>query len=160
MTRVGVLLLLALGLVTCSDEAQQGDRGSPTSPPRDADAIHCDAYQLVAEVELNIILPKCGRVGDGSCHASGNVVPHLFEVGAMAAEVLDRPGALHCHNDKVVSRATPEDSYLLAKVRATQSNVTCADGSNGGSRMPYQDAPQLTADEIDCLRWWVHRIVE
>jgi len=112
----------------------------------------------VADIEERIILPRCGAPGDGSCHATGSAPPRMAEVGRIAENLLEVRGLLRCHKDAYVSRNNPEQSYILAKIRSTGASASCSDGSNGGPRMPYQDAPPLTAAEAACLERWVHEI--
>lgn len=112
----------------------------------------------VAEVEEHILLPKCSLAGDGTCHGGGRVSPDLLEVGSMADAVLDQPAMFACQRDLLVSSKNPERSHLLAKIRARGASARCADGSEGGPSMPYQDAPQLTDEEAACIEWWVYAI--
>lgn len=122
----------------------------------DARVIRCPLGLAVAEVEDQIILPKCGAAGDGTCHATGSNPPRMAEVGKIADKLVEVPPTLRCPQDKLVSRANPSQSFMLAKIRARESTARCTDGSVGGPGMPYQDAPQLTADEAACLEWWVY----
>jgi len=83
----------------------------------------------------------------------------MAEVGKMAMNLVDQPGHMNCEGDLLVSRAHPQRSYLLTKTRGNGSAaVRCSNGSSGGPRMPYQDAPQLSVDESACLEWWVNAI--
>jgi hypothetical protein len=152
----GFLLVPALLAAACP-----GGSGDP-SPSPDAGAADAASCTLVttAEVEEKILLPRCGRPGDPLCHATGKYLPKIVAPGTIAAEVLDVTPMLNCRQDKLVSRQEPGKSYLLAKIQARGSLATCADGSNGGPRMPYQDAPQLTASERACVLWWVGEIVK
>jgi hypothetical protein len=153
----GALLLPALlALTACPGGADPGARvpDAATTQPGQC------GLSTVAEVEEKILLPKCGRPGDPLCHGTGKYAPRITAAGGIAAEVLDVTPVLNCRRDKLVSRQEPAKSYLLAKIQARGSLATCSDGSNGGPRMPYQDAPQLTAGEQACVLWWVNEIVK
>lgn len=112
------------------------------------------------DVEAQVIVPKCGALGDNTCHGTGPIPPRFAEAGMIASNVIDVMPQLRCRRDKLVSRVEPAKSDLLAKIRTRGGNALCADGSDGGPGMPFQDAPPLTADEAACLEWWVHAIVK
>jgi hypothetical protein len=134
---------------------------APAPAPPDAaasEAIACRPYATTAEVEAQIIVPRCGRPGDTLCHVAGPYPPKMGQVGAIAANVLDHSPTRNCRQDRLVDRQDPARSFFLAKVFTRGEKAACADGGDGGPRMPYADAPSLTAEEAACLRWWVYEI--
>ncbi|MBC8132728.1 MAG: hypothetical protein H7X95_07080 [Deltaproteobacteria bacterium] len=122
--------------------------------------IACKTHDTVAAVEERILLPKCGAAGDNTCHATGPNPPRIAEVGKIAQNLVEMTPMLRCWQDKLVSRDDPANSDVLFKIRARNTSARCSNGTDGGPGMPYQDAPQLTADEAACLEWWVHEIVK
>src|SRR4051812_23800956 len=158
--RVRVLAVLGCGLAPACQQA-------PPAPAPDAGSwgdwavgpVACKAFSTTSQVEESIIIPKCGRPGDPVCHSVGKYPPRLSAVGLIAPAVLEAKPTLHCLRDSFVDRDDPERSFFLAKIRpAGADKATCADGSDGGPKMPYADAPALTPQEGACLRWWVHEI--
>lgn len=173
MTLVRPLLarLVAVALMGCGDAASPvvagaevgetiGDAGRASAQEqRGGWPPACPLYTTPTDVEEHILLPKCSLAGDGSCHGSGRVSPGMVQVGMIADNVVDKPGHFRCTTDMMVSRVRPRDSYLLAKVRRQPGPVLCSNGTNGGPKMPYQDAPGLSDEEIACVEWWVSAIV-
>lgn len=173
-----LLLLAALAVVACasapSSKPEASTGGAAGAPAANggaggAEAVGgaagdhgwapaCALHVAQSEVEEHILLPKCSLAGDGTCHGGGRVSPALLEVGSMADGVLDKRPMFSCQRDFLVSSEHPERSHLLAKIRARGASARCADGSEGGPSMPYQDAPQLTDEEAACIEWWVYAI--
>jgi hypothetical protein len=139
--------------------ANGGTGGTPPAP-------ECKLFSTTNDVEDKIILPKCGKPGDATCHATGPFFPKMTAAGMIVDKVLDVKSTLKCSTDKYVNKLEPEKSFFLGKLKKTDAEVKCADGIKaGGPKMPYDipDGPKatpLTADEDACLRWWVMQIVK
>jgi hypothetical protein len=120
-------------------------------------------FANVGEVESNFIVPRCGMT---LCHGLNSVFPprNLDKAYLIRDTLVGRTASLSCKHDFYVNRTDPAKSFLLAKVEATSTKVTCPSGGDGGTRMPNADrmptvpGQRLRDDELECLRWWVFQI--
>jgi hypothetical protein len=111
-----------------------------------------------AEVEEKIVVAKCGMPGNMGCHAA--VFPPKFMTSAEAiTAMLEKAPTLYCRMDKMINKADPSKSFIVAKVRGTATMVSCpTGGGNGGAKMPFMPQPALSAAEQDCLEWWAYEV--
>jgi hypothetical protein len=101
-----------------------------------------------------------------ACH-NGAFQPTLDNVDLLRANLLDgeMPNKrLSCKQDPLVNKADWSKSFMIRKSDPALNGddvlhaVTCLDGSpNGKARMPFQ-MPPLTADEFDCMRWYIYQL--
>lgn len=108
-------------------------------------------------------LPLFQQCSGGICHSgddpSGTVellAPGVEDrlIGVPASYANVRGGADACPTDAPELLVDPEDierSLMLTKLTGTHA---C------GDRMPFPPTPSFSKDEIDCVRKWIHRIVE
>jgi hypothetical protein len=117
-------------------------------------------YETTQEIEEKLIVPTCGRPGQGDtmmCH-NGNFKPKLDVAGEIARVLIEIRPALNCSRDKLILKANWQQSFILRKANPDSENVTCADGrSDGMKRMPFK-LPPLSRAEYECLRWYVYQL--
>jgi len=135
--------------------------GDPPSGISDETALgECPRYPTVGAFERGMIVPRCGT---GTCHSTNGrpfapdmssrpIHPRLLDRNVMgAATACDRA------SDRYVdSRASADESYLVAKVR--DDHPLCPSGKPAGARMPLA-APPLAPDEIACFVSYVRALI-
>jgi hypothetical protein len=113
--------------------------------------------------ETNFIVRRCGLP---MCHGPSSVFPPrmLDMPNFIRAQLVGRKATLACKNDFYIDRGDPARSFVLAKVSATGTQVTCPSGGQGGLRMPNKAGmptvvgDRLTQPELDCFTWWVFQV--
>jgi hypothetical protein len=169
-------LVPPLWLAACDNVPLGFDGVSPpdAAPPGPAPAdpgvppVQCSMWTTAVQVEENLVLPKCGKLGDSTCHGNGPFPPKMAAVGLIVPNLLDKKPLLSCQGDKLINRADPGKSFILAKVGTNDfpSKAVCPSTgrAEGGDRMPYSTAamplPRLSQEEIDCLTWWVYEVAK
>jgi hypothetical protein len=124
------ILIVMVSMVLCLNAFSlgQGSNGSPAKLP--------------ANIK-NIIKQNCSVSG---CHSGKYpAAGHNFEPDKFAATVVDTPSA-EMPGLKIVDAATPEKSYLLAKIKGEPGIV--------GKRMPANRDP-LSEDQIRQIEDWI-----
>jgi hypothetical protein len=120
----------------------------------------CAKFATLGAFEQQLIAPRCGTAG---CHdADGRPFAPDMKGLPIYPRLLDRTvlfAATRCDKTRdmyIDSRATAEESYLVAKVRDV--NPTCPSGRPGGARMPYLAKQPLADDEIACFVSYVRAL--
>jgi hypothetical protein len=129
-----------------------------TQDPVLSQPIACPKFPTAGNMEKDFIIPRCGKPGDATCHATGPFPPKMAELG-LGLRMLNMKSVLKCASSKYIDSLNPADSFLLAKVKAaSDAEVRCpVQGGTGGPREPYSQ-PMLAPDEIACLESYVFAI--
>jgi hypothetical protein len=170
MTITRLILLAAIAGAACAP-GDLDPHEFPTTPRSVPDAAPaptvsdqsplagCPQYPTLGAFEEGMIVPRCGT---GTCHSTNGrpfapdmmgrpVYPRLLDRKVMGATTACDRG-----NDRYIdSRAAPEDSYLVSKVR--DDKPVCPDGKPAGARMPL-GTKGLGPDEVACFVSYVRAL--
>jgi hypothetical protein len=155
-----------------------GSIGSGSGGDQGMAIPRCTLWATQGELEERFLVPTCGKPilpGDDplkapACH-NGSFVPKM-DVGIyMADELLAADSAtvrkrLSCKADPWIDRADWTKSNVLTKSDPSAPDgpkaIKCSNGASGMLRMPASvditQAPPLTREQFDCLRWYVFKL--